>query len=96
MSTLLEASLQVHLLLTPLRLLRTSLRGLLSIGLCIRFHDTHVVNTVCPFGTEVPDQKVSLLLRGLWWRVPLFGVVTGLVGMGFRPRHGATLVYDFG
>ena len=52
------------------------------------------MNTVCPFGTEVPDQKVSLLLRGLWWRVPLFGVVTGLVGLGFRPRHGATLVYE--
>ena len=54
----------------------------------------HVVNTVSPVGPEVLDQKVSLLFRGLLWRVPLFGVVTGSGGLGFRPRHGATLVYE--
>ena len=94
MSTLLKASLQVHLLLTPLRLLQTSLGGLLPIGLCISVHDTHVVNTVCPIGPEVPDQKVSLLFRGLWWSVPWFGAVTGYGGLGFRTLHGATLVYE--
>ena len=94
MSTLLKASLQVHLLLTPPRLLQTSLGGLLPIGFCISIHDTHVVNTICPVGPEVPDQKVSLLLRGLWWRVPLFGVVTGSGGLGSRPHHIATLVYE--
>ena len=94
MSTLLKAILQVHLLLTPLRLLQASLEGLLPIGFCISVHDTHVVNTLCPVGPEVPDQKVPLLFRGLWWRVPLFGFVTGSGGLGFRPHHGATLVYE--
>ena len=94
MSTLLKSSLQVYLILTPLRFLQTSLGGLLPIGLCISVHNTHVVNTFCPVGPEVPDQKVSLLFRGLWWRVPLFGVVTGSSWLGFRPRHGATLVYE--
>ena len=94
MSTLLKAILQVHLLITPLHLLQTSLGGLLPIGLCISVHDTHVVNTVCPVGPEVPDQNVFLLFCGHWWRVPLFGVVTGSGGLGFRPRHGATLAYE--
>ena len=94
MSTLLKASLQVHLLLTPLCLLQTYLGGLLPIGLCISVHNTHVVNTVCLVGPDVPDQKVSLLFCGLWWRVPLFGVVTGSDGLGFRHRHGATMVYE--
>ena len=53
------------------------------------------VNTVCPVGPEVPDQKVSLLFRGLWWRVPLFCVVTGSGGLGFRPRHSETLVNEW-
>ena len=94
MSTLLKAILQLHLLLTPLRLLQTSLRGPLPIGICISVHETHVVNTVCPVGPEVPDQKVSLLFRGLWWSVPWCGAVTGSGGLGFRPAHGATLVYE--
>ena len=94
MSTLLKASLQVHLLLTPLRLLQTSLRGPLPIGLCISVHDTHVVNTVCPVGPEVPYQKVSLLFRGLWLSAPRCGAVTGSGGLGFHPLHGATLVYE--
>ena len=63
---LLDTSLQVHLLLTLLRLLQTFLGGLLPIGICISVHDTHVVNTVCPILPEVPEQKVSLLFRGLW------------------------------
>ena len=92
MSTLLKSSLQVHLILTPLRLLQTSLGGLLPIGLCISVHDTHVVNTVGPVGPEVPDQKVSLLFRGLWRGGPRCGAVTGSDGLDFRPRHGATLV----
>ena len=52
------------------------------------------MNTVCPVGPEVPDQKVSLLFRGLWWRDPRCGSVTGSGGLGFRPRHGATLVNE--
>ena len=91
---LLKASIQVHLLLTPLRLLQTSIRGPLPIGICISVHDTHVVNTVCPVGPEVLDQKVSLLFRGLCLSVPWCGAVTGSVGLGFRPLHGATPVYE--
>ena len=34
------------------------------------------------------------MFRGLWWRVPLFGVVIGSGGLGFRPHHGATLIYE--
>ena len=94
MLTLLEASLQVHLLLTPLRLLQKSLGGLLLIGLCVSVHDTHVVNTVCPIVPEVPDQKVSLLFCGLWLSVTWFGAATGSGRLGFRPLHGATLVYE--
>ena len=91
---MLKASLQVHLILTPLCLLQTFLWVPLPIGLCISVHDTHVVNTVCPVGLEVPDQKVYLLFRGIWWSVPPCGAVTGSGGLGFRPLHGATLVYE--
>ena len=87
-----EGNLQLHLLLTPIRLLQTSLRGPLPIGLCISVHDTHVVNTVCFVVPEVPDQKVSLLFHGLWLSVPQFGAVTGSGGLDFRPLHGSTLV----
>ena len=93
MSTLLKASLQVHLLLTPLHFLQTSLGGFLPIGLCISVHDTHFVNTVCTIGPEVPDQKFFLMFCGLWWSVSWFGAVTGSGGLGFWPLHGATLVY---
>ena len=57
-------------------------------------HDTHVVNTVSPVGPEVPDQKVSLLFRVLWWGGPRWGAVTGSGGLSFHPRHGATLVNE--
>ena len=91
---MLEASLQVHLLLTPLRLLQKFLWGPLPIEICISVHDTHVVNTVGPVGPKVPDQKVSLLLRVLWWGGLRCGAVTGSGGLSFRPRHGATLVNE--
>ena len=91
---MLKASLQEHLLLTPLRLLQTFLWVPLPIGLSISVHDTHVVNTVCPVGPEVLVQKVSLLFRGLWWRVPRCVAVMGSDGLGFCPHHGATLVNE--
>ena len=80
MSALLEAALQVHLLLTLLRLLQTFLSGLLPIGFGISVHDTHVVNTVFPILPEVLYQKVSLLFRGLWRSV--IGSVVSLVLAG--------------
>ena len=52
------------------------------------------MNTVCTVVPEVPDQKVSLLLCGLGWRVPRCGAVTGSGGLGFHPRHGITLVNE--
>ena len=94
MSTLLEASLQVHLLLTPLRLLQTSLGGLLPIGLCISVHGMHVVNTVCPILPYFPEQKVSLLFCVLWRSFHWVGAATGAGRIGLRPLHGATLVYE--
>ena len=47
-----------------------------------------------PIIPEVPDQKVYLLFRGLWWGVPWFGAATGTGRLGFRPLHGTTLVYE--
>ena len=89
---LLKAALQVHFLLTLLRLLQTFLRRLLPIGLSISAHDTHVVNTVFTILTEVPEQKVSFLFRGLWWSVIWVCGDTGPSWLGFRPLHGGTLV----
>ena len=85
-------SVQVHLLLTLLRLLQTFLGGLLPIVLCISVHDTHVVHTVCPILPEVPEQKVSLLFHNLWWIVIWVCGVIGPSWLGFCPLHGATLV----
>ena len=87
-----EASLQVHLILTLLRLLQTLLGGILLIGLCISFHDTHVVNTVSPILPEVLEQKVSLLFRGLWWIFRCVGDASGTGWIVFRLLHGANLV----
>ena len=61
-ATLLEASLQVHLLLGPLCFLQSFLRGPSPIGLGVSIHDTHVMNTVSPIFPEVSNQEVSLLL----------------------------------
>ena len=94
MSTLLEASLQLHLLLIPLRLLQTSLWGLLPIGLCTSVHGTHAVNTVCTILPEDSEQKVALLFRGLWRSVQWVGAATGTGRLGFWPLHGATSVYE--
>ena len=61
-STLLEACLQVHFLLRPLRLLQTLIRRLRRMGLGICVPDAHAVNTVNPILPEFTDQEVSLLL----------------------------------
>ena len=68
MLTLLEASLQVHLLLTLLRLLQKLVEGLLPIGICINVHDKHVVNTVSLILPEVAEQKVYFMFGGV--RIP--------------------------
>ena len=91
---MLEASLQINLLLTSLRLLQTSLGGLLPIGLCISVHDMQVVNTVCPILPDFPEQKVSLLFCVLWRSFNWVGAATGAGRIGLRPLHGATLVYE--
>ena len=94
MATLLEASLQLHLLLALLRLLQTFLWGPPPMGLCVSVNDKHVVNTVSTVCPEVPDQKVSLLFRVLWRGGPRCCAVTGSSGLSFLPRHGATLVNE--
>ena len=65
-STLLEASHQVHLLLSPFGLVEALLRRLAYIRQGISVHDTHVVNTVCPLLPEVLDKKVAFLFRDIW------------------------------
>ena len=64
-STLLEACLQVHLLLCPLHLLKTLLWCLCQMGLGICVYDAHVVNTVITILPEVTDQEVTPLFHGL-------------------------------
>ena len=54
------------------------------------------MNTVCPIIPEVPDQKVSLLFRCLWWSVTWVSSDTGTSRLDFRPLQGATLVHEGG
>ena len=66
MPALLEASLQIHLLSPPFRLVEELFRVLFLVFGGVSVNETHVVNTVCPLLPEVPDKKVSLLFRDLW------------------------------
>ena len=95
MSELLEAFLQVHALLCPLRLLQTLLWGILRMGLGISVHNAHFMNTVCLILPEVAYQEVSLLFRGLWWRriVPV-SCACGIGRISLRPLHSATCKYE--
>ena len=63
-STLLEACLHVHLL-HFLGLLQTRFWCLFQMVLGICVNVVHVVNTVSPIISEVMDQEVTLLFRGL-------------------------------
>ena len=63
--TLLEASLQIHLLFPPFRLVEALFWVLFLVRRGVSVNDTHVVNTVSPLLTEVPDQKVLLIFRDL-------------------------------
>ena len=83
MLTLLESSLQIHLLLPLFSLVEALLRRFFQVRQGVSVHYTHVVNTGSPLLTEFPDYKVALLLRDLWrcWLVG-FGLVD-LSGMGF-------------
>ena len=53
--TLLEASLQIHLLLPLFSLVEALLRRFFQVRQGVSVHDTHVVNTVSPLLPEVPD-----------------------------------------
>ena len=91
MPALLDASLQVHSLLLPFRLLQALLWGCLRMGICISVHDMHVVNTISPILIEVTDQEVSLLFHNLGRRsVVLVGRTCGPGRLNLRPLHGAT------
>ena len=57
-----EARLQIVLLIILINRMKTFLRRLVLVGEGVSVHDTHVVNTVHPYLTEVADRKVSLLL----------------------------------
>ena len=66
MPTLLEASIQIHLLFPPFRLVEALFRVLFLVHWGVIFHNTHVVNTVCPLLPEVLDKKVAFLFRDIW------------------------------
>ena len=88
---LLEASLQIHLLLPLFRLVKALFRILFLVCGGVSVHDTHVLNTVGPLLSEVPYKKVSLLFRDLWrlhYWLPAVSVCPGWRGL--RPPHGAT------
>ena len=88
---LLDACLQVYLIICPLCLLQAFLRGICRIGLFINVHNTHVVNTLSPIMTEVMDCEVSPLFCGLWrWRIVLVGWTFGPDRLKLCPLHGAT------
>ena len=54
-------------------------------------HDTHVMNTVCPILSEVTDQEVTLMFRGLYrQRVVQDGCAFGTGRLCLRPFHGTT------
>ena len=89
--TLLEASLQIHLLITPFRLVEALFWVLFLVCGGVSVHDKHVVNTVDPLLPEVLDEKVSLLLRELWWLCCCLTAVSVCSGWrGLRPLHRAT------
>ena len=55
---LFEADIEVILLLLLLGVFQKLLRSFGLVGGGVSIHDTHVVNTVCPLGPQIPDQKV--------------------------------------
>ena len=63
--TLLEASLQIHLLFPMVCLVEALFRVLFLVCGYVSVHNTHAVNTVGPLLPEVTDKKVSLLFRDL-------------------------------
>ena len=88
---LLEASLQIHLLLPPFRLVEALFRVLFLVCGGVSVHDLHVVNTVGPLFPEVPDKKLSLMFRYLWWLRYFLTAVSVFSGWrGLLPLHGAT------
>ena len=72
--TLLEASLQIHLFLPHFCLVEALLRLLQLVCEGVSVHVTHVVNTVGPLLSEVPDKKVAFIFRNLWrcWMLTVF------------------------
>ena len=65
MSALLEARLQVHLLIRPLWHMKIIFRYLCLMGLGVCVHDAYIVNTVSTILPEVTDKEVTLLFPGL-------------------------------
>ena len=91
LSNLLEASLQIHLLLSPLRFLQTLSWRYCRMGLSICVHDAHVVNTVSTILPEVTEQELTPLFRGLYqWRVRWDCCGFGTCHICLRPLHCAT------
>ena len=63
------------------------------LGICV--HNAHVVNTVSLILSEVRNQEVSILLRGLWQlRVVQDGFACGPGHLCLQPLHGATCKYE--
>ena len=62
---LLEASLHIHILFPPIRLVKALLWVLRPVCQGVSVHDIHAVNTIYPLLPEVPDKKVALLFRDL-------------------------------
>ena len=91
MPALLEASLQVHPLFPPFRLVQAALWILRPVLRGVGVQDPHVVDTVCPLLPEVTDHQVTLLfcdLRRLHYCMLCFSACPGWRSL--RPLHGAT------
>ena len=65
-STLLEAILQIHLILPHFRLVEALFWVLFLVCGGASVHYTHVVNNIGPLFPQASDKNVSLLIRELW------------------------------
>ena len=66
MASLPEERLQTLTFFLFLCYTETLLQGPLQVGGGASIYYTHVINTVCTLLSEVPDEKLSLLLQFLW------------------------------
>ena len=93
--SLLQSTPLLHLFLPPFRFVEALFRVLFLVCGGVSVHDMHAVNTVVPLLPEVPDKKVYLMFRYLWWlHCCSTNVSVCPSWRGLRPLHSATWVNE--